>query len=447
MPTFAARTPINVDRLARLLLTHPNQELVHYVVDGLSFGFHIGFTGPRDISVSSHNLPSSLVHEEFISEHLPPFHNMRCSGVGAVPKKNGRLRLIHHLSSPAGNSVNDHISREDFSLQYVRIDDAIDHIMHYGTSAFLFKLDIKSAFRIIPVHPDDWHLLGIKWRDNYYYDMVLPFGLRSSPAIFDSVASCIEWIMHQEFSIPSLLHYLDDFLCIAPNAVIANQRSAILLRAFLYLGIPLAEKKVEGPAPVLDFLGITLDCIRLECRLPDDKLTELRGLLNDITTRQSISQGELASVLGKLSFASRCYQHKHYSITLTEEALADLEWWRVLLNEWNGRSFFLQPDWTPSPDFELYTDASGAGWGAYHAGRWMQGKWLADQESHSIEWKELYAIRQLFFVCARLNCTVSAVHIAGANNSIADALSRFRMQEFRQLAPSARAYPDRPAQL
>lgn len=403
--------------------------------------------------------------------------------------------------------MNDHISREDFSLQYVRIDDAIDHIMHYGTSAFLFKLDIKSAFRIIPVHPDDWHLLGIKWRDNYYYDMVLPFGLRSSPAIFDSVASCIEWIMHQEFSIPSLLHYLDDFLCIAPNAVIANQRSAILLRAFLYLGIPLAEKKVEGPAPVLDFLGITLDCIRLECRLPDDKLTELRGLLNDITTRQSISQGELASVLGKLSFASRCitpgrtfmrrlwdicsrYQHKHYSITLTEEALADLEWWRVLLNEWNGRSFFLQPDWTPSPDFELYTDASGAGWGAYHAGRWMQGKWLADQESHSIEWKELYAIviacatwgvrwsklrilfhcdnsavvaclakghsrspsvmsliRQLFFVCARLNCTVSAVHIAGANNSIADALSRFRMQEFRQLAPSARAYPDRPAQL
>ena len=41
---------------------------------------------------------------------VPPFTNIRCSPIGLVPKKApGEFRLIHHLSWPEGNSVNDHI--------------------------------------------------------------------------------------------------------------------------------------------------------------------------------------------------------------------------------------------------------------------------------------------------------------------------------------------------
>jgi len=39
------------------------------------------------------------------------------------------------------------------------------------------KLDIKSAFRNIPVHPSDWELLGMKWNGLHYFDSVIPFGL------------------------------------------------------------------------------------------------------------------------------------------------------------------------------------------------------------------------------------------------------------------------------
>ena len=35
------------------------------------------------------------------------------------------------------------------------------------------------------------------------------------------------------------------------------------------LGIPLAIEKVEGPATVLEFLGIVLDTERMEARLQD----------------------------------------------------------------------------------------------------------------------------------------------------------------------------------
>lgn len=53
------------------------------------------------------------------------------------------------------------------------------------------KTDIVSAFRLFPVHPDDWELLGIHWNDQYYFDKVLPFGLRSAPFIFNQLADAI----------------------------------------------------------------------------------------------------------------------------------------------------------------------------------------------------------------------------------------------------------------
>ena len=46
-----------------------------------------------------------------------PLRNLRCSGVGVVPKKNNKWRMIMHLSAPADNSINDHISRPGMGRQ------------------------------------------------------------------------------------------------------------------------------------------------------------------------------------------------------------------------------------------------------------------------------------------------------------------------------------------
>jgi len=47
----------------------------------------------------------------------------------------------------------------------------------------LAKIDIQSAFRLIPVHPMDCHLLAMSWSDGMYIDTCLPFGLHSAPNI------------------------------------------------------------------------------------------------------------------------------------------------------------------------------------------------------------------------------------------------------------------------
>ena len=51
------------------------------------------------------------------------------------------------------------------------------------------KLDIKQAYRNIPVHPKDRHLLGMLWKGEVFVDMVLPFRLRSAPLLSTAVDS------------------------------------------------------------------------------------------------------------------------------------------------------------------------------------------------------------------------------------------------------------------
>ena len=91
----------------------------------------------------------------------PHVQNYKISPLGVVPKKTPRkFRIIHHLSYPEGSSVNDFIPREISSVQYETVQDAISIITQTRLPVFMAKVDIESAFRIIPVSPIDRPLLG-----------------------------------------------------------------------------------------------------------------------------------------------------------------------------------------------------------------------------------------------------------------------------------------------
>ena len=99
------------------------------------------------------------------------------------------IRLVISLS------VNDGIAKELCSLHYPTVDEAISHILKLGKGASLAKVDIKHAYRNIPVDPHNRHLLGMQWEGDLYTGLVLPFGLRSAPKTFTAVADMAEWIM------------------------------------------------------------------------------------------------------------------------------------------------------------------------------------------------------------------------------------------------------------
>jgi len=69
---------------------------------------------------------------------------------------------MYHLCAPAPHSINDYIDSDSYSLTYCTIDDAYSIINKYGSNTLFSKIDLKDAFRLIPVHPEDWNLLGIQ---------------------------------------------------------------------------------------------------------------------------------------------------------------------------------------------------------------------------------------------------------------------------------------------
>jgi hypothetical protein len=68
-----------------------------------------------------------------------------------------------------------------------------------GRGALLAKVD-ESAYRLIPVHYQDRHLLVVKWEGQVYMymyvDTMLLFGFRSAPKIFNAVADALIWYLH-----------------------------------------------------------------------------------------------------------------------------------------------------------------------------------------------------------------------------------------------------------
>ena len=83
-----------------------------------------------------------------------PISNLRISPIGGVPKSDGSIRLITHLSHPQKTSVNDFISNEFACVKYSSFDKVIDMFADLGNGARIGKMDIKSAFRLLPLNPE-----------------------------------------------------------------------------------------------------------------------------------------------------------------------------------------------------------------------------------------------------------------------------------------------------
>ena len=75
----------------------------------------------------------------------------------------------------------------------------------------LSNLTIKSAYRIVPVHPDDKPLLGMHWKGELYVDTCLSFGLWLVPRIFTALAEMLEWYAMEQ-GVSLLFHYLDYYI-------------------------------------------------------------------------------------------------------------------------------------------------------------------------------------------------------------------------------------------
>ena len=204
-PDYMSRivTPMKVLRWRDMLATYPDKTFANFLLRGIENGFRVGFANTIQLKSHYQNLLSAMDHPAVVQEYLERElegnrvikvgslesalqQGIHCSPFGVIPKKHkpDAWRLIVDLSHPENHSVNDGINKELCSLSYVSLDDVITCIILTGKGTLLAKMDIKQAYRNVPVHPQDRRLLGMFWKDTVYVDATLPFGLRSAPLIF-----------------------------------------------------------------------------------------------------------------------------------------------------------------------------------------------------------------------------------------------------------------------
>ena len=314
------RTPIRPLILECELANHPDKAFVRQLISDLQHGCCIGYTGPQFSHTSEHlssafeapsvidaNLKKEIAAGRIIGPYdSPPLPFFRCSGLGVIPKHDGGWRIIYHLSAPYELSINDFIDPLNYTLTYCSVDDAYTIINQLGKGALLSKIDLKNAFRQIPVRREDWNLLGILWKQKYYIDTCLPFGLRSAPYLFNRLASAIHWVLENNYGVQHLLHYLDDFLTAGPaNTEICQQNLTNMLSLCHKINVPVKGEKVEGPTTRLTFLGIVLDTVAMTASISGDRKCSLLASLQEFISRPKCTKRELLSLVGTLSFACK----------------------------------------------------------------------------------------------------------------------------------------------
>ncbi len=494
-----------------------NRPMRDALIQGFRYGFRVGYFG-QEVKSVSHNHKSALVNEQVCTDLInaevqtgriagpfaeAPFKHYCISPIGLVPKKGeGKFRLIHDLSFPKGSSVNDGIPIEVRSVHYEPFDNAIAHIAEHGQGVTISKIDIKSAFRICPVHPEDRHLLGFSWDNGIYFDKVLAMGLASSCRIFEMFSTALKWIALKNMRKVYIAKILDDFLLITDSDHPCPDLAYALLKAiFNHLGVPLAEEKCVSPCKCLVYLGLEIDVVKMCVLLPVDKVQRCVQLITALMVKKKALVKEVQALCGLLQFACRAVvpgraflrrlydatrrvSNPKFYIRISAEMKEDLAVWLNFLSSHNGRSMFLA-HLLRSHDFTIVSDASqSVGFGAICGDLWICGPWPAQWRMHAITvlefgpilfalatWapffsnksvhvktdnlalvsiinkqtsqdpKIMFLTRKMVGLLLKYNIYFTASHIDGEANAKADALSRGRIALFQILHPSAAPLP------
>ena len=406
------------------------------------------------------------------------------SALGANPKKDSsEIRLIHDCSRPHGQAFSDYISIDSFKHQ--SLDAALALLR---PNFFMAKIDLRHAYRSVPIHPWNYKATGCKWQFSgsdsftYFYDARLPFGARAAPIIFHRLTRAVRRMMAKR-GFHNVVVYLDDFLVICRTAAECHAAYDTLLQLLTNLGFQISMHKLVPPTQRLVFPGVQLDTLLCQMSLPQPKLRELQTSVSHFSTKLRANKKQLNQLAGKLNWACRVVfggrtflrlilvtmnslTSSSAKCRLSEAFHLDIQWWKDFLAQFNGTRIFLDT----LPVVDVHTEACSVAAGAFFKGDWFYHNFRLDSPAHAllhINHKETLAIilaakrwhqawsnkhvvihsgneaavhivnkgstdnpvimaepRALFWLSATFNFRITAQHIKGTLNTVADAISR-----------------------
>ena len=501
-----------------LLIPEWRRRLVDYhdesLCDYLAYGWPINYMSSVAPVATNINHSSALAYPRHVDQFLarectegamlgpfpqPPFAPWSHTSPLLTREKqdSDARRVILDLSWPLGGSTNDGTPKETYMHEHYKlhlptVDDVAALLLKHGRGCFFYTQDLARAYGQIRVDPLDWPLLGIHWKDSYYFYTGTPFGARWGSMFCQRMADAICYLAHLEGR--DVIAYIDDYIGAASTELQANIDFVNTRQLFKAVGLVEAVPKELRPTQRGKYIGILFDTVAMNMKIPPKKLTEIRRLLQNWVNKRSATKHELQCILGKLHFVSRCCKparlfvarmldtlraaHATHTVPLSTEFQKDINWFIYCMPSYNGVQY-IPP---PPHDAVLEVDACLTGVGGLAAPFCYQAmfpQYILDNE-HSIShleflnivvalklWGEkfqdatlriycdnsaaisvlttgkgldpglLSCAREAWLLSVKWNITLLPAHRAGVTMTVVDALSRAHTSTAHQARASA----------
>ena len=309
--------------------------------------------------------------------------------LGAVPKGDDGIRNITDCSRPVGKSVNYHCETLLDNFCFKSVEDVVTLLSH---GDFMSVIDIKAAYRAVPILEAHRKYQGFSWvlagEKCWFVDNRLCFGLRLGPKYFNYISNFVYDVLSNVYGL-NVVNYLDDFITVAPSMVECNVARDTIVNVLRFLGFHVAYEKLVSPSQIVTYLGIVIDSVRMELRLPDGKLRKLIDLLNYVESKNRVSKKDLECLGGLLSHCAHVVKggkffcknvYKLYKemvnrnlryVNLNVEVKNDLRWWKRLCKFFNGSMRIVEQPFA----FPMVSDSSLKGFAVYLNDDWVAGVW------------------------------------------------------------------------
>lgn len=408
---------------------------------GLQYGFKTGVSSSILTSLIPQNHSSALLAPHVVAQHINnelllgrysgPYSAsqllaligaFRTAPLGVVPKPNSdKHRVIQDLSFPRNDplvsSVNSEINSDDFPCEWGTFAQCYFSVARAPPGTQVAVFDVDSAYRNIPVHPEDQRHFCVSWNNSIYLDHCVAFGSASSAGLFGRVADCFVAIV-QAYGAQQVLKWVDDLIFFRfPTSSCFpyhySYDSSLVFSTANKLGLPWSLPKFHDFDNSFTYLGFLWNISARTVQLPQNKKLKFANRCDSWISEDKHTLRSAQTLLGSLNHC--CLIHRtartrlhglrsfvarfppnaspFLSLSVPVPLSNDIRWWSSELSkDFFGCKIATPPSILP---LQIYVDASTS-WGI---GILINKKWAAFRiasntfsPGFSIGWAEMIAV-------------------------------------------------------